>query len=103
MVADPALVVAVDRVDHGQDAEWLGNDAGLLDEFTHRPLGDCLAQFQNTAGKAPAPGQRRIRPAHDESALVAQHHRQHPDDWPIRVAATLLAPCQTLSRSRGQD
>src|SRR5579871_5881102 len=82
----PARVVAVDRVDHGQRADRLGDDAGLFEKLTHRPGRDGLAQFEDAAGKPPAPGHRRIGAAHDQRLVAAQHHRQHADNRPLGIA-----------------
>jgi len=62
----PPLRVAVDRVVHIEDAGRFGDDTGFLLEFAHRPVGDRLAEFEDTAGKAPAPLIGLLRPLDDQ-------------------------------------
>src|SRR5262245_13671554 len=90
MIANAALVIAIDRVDDGQWTSRLRYDTGLLFELAHRPLRDGLAEFEDAARKTPATRHRRVGAAHYKHAVAAHHHRQHPDDRPLRVAARLL-------------
>src|ERR1700730_105053 len=64
VVANPAFLVAVDRVDDG------------------------LAELEHAARETPAARHRRVRPANDEHAIPAYPHRQDPDDRALRVAAS---------------
>src|ERR1700730_3776419 len=89
VVANPAFLVAVDRVDDGQGTGGLRRDPGLLRELAHRPLGDGLAELEHAARETPAAGHRWVRTAADDHAILTYHHRQHPDDRALRVAASL--------------
>src|ERR1700751_3450618 len=91
VVTDTTQGIAVDRVDDGQRTHRLSCDTGFFDELAHRPLSDGLTQFEDATGKTPATHHRRIGSAHDQNAVVAHYHRQHPDDRPVRVAAALFA------------
>jgi hypothetical protein len=86
VVADPAVVLALDRIDDGQSTGWFGDNAGLFEEFAQGPLSNSFALFENAARKAPAPGHRRVRASYREGLVTAQNDRQHPDERALRIA-----------------
>ena len=86
MKLHPAFSVAADGVMHVQGAGRLGDDAGFLEQFAHRPFADGFAEFEDAAREAPAPGVRLLCALHDQSFVPPHDDGQHRHDRPVGVA-----------------
>ena len=82
-----AGVVAADPVEHGEDRDGLGGDAGLLLELAPSAFMDGLAQLDEAAGKAPLSDAWRHRALRQEDAAAPPHHGETTQDGTVGIDA----------------